>query len=590
MDIKLSQYAKCLANDVQKRYIEKISIINFIDPYIMKKCELNFDVENYPKVTYPDIVNYLLFAPSAYTAEQLKTYKSLDGYNQFINGWVKDVGVKIFGDIALLQGRVLHSQRLCEPPLLPWVICNKGGQVISAHCNCMAGLGESCTHIAATLFFIEASVKEIVCRTVTQVKAYWVDQSKHVTLQSQPISNTDFTAPKTLKRKLENNELASTSSSTINIKKPVEKPTKTSLDNLFHKLSLGVKKPVVLSIIRPYSDKYEPETISEKYPKILSELYNPAAIEKNYLELLDISREVIPSLKITEEQQNNVEILTREQHNCKQWYRFRAGRITASNMHAVFHTDANMPSMSILKSVCYVNAHTFTAGMRWGCENEKNAFLVYKNYMEENHQNFFISKCGFYISVEEPFIGASPDAVTRCDCCGEGCLEIKCPFTAKDKTIPEAIANLNFFCLDPDHQLPKNHAYFSQIQTQIHVCKKEFCDLIVWTKIDYHVVRIYPDSMHWSKLVEKAQIIFENGVLPELIGKCFTRVSALTVSTTSDRNEYCYCKGKEDGELFLCAKSDCKIKYFHLKCLNLKHSLKKKWICPECRNLNNKVQ
>ena len=132
-------------------------------------------------------------------------------------------GARIFGDIALLQGRVMHSQRLSESPLLPCVICNKGGQVISAHCNCMAGLGESCTHIAATLFFIEASVKDIFSRTVTQVKAYWVDQSKHVTLQGQLISNTDFTAPKTLKRKLENNEFPSTSSSTIN-KKPAEKP------------------------------------------------------------------------------------------------------------------------------------------------------------------------------------------------------------------------------------------------------------------------------------------------------------------------------------------------------------------------------
>ena len=104
----------------------------------------------------------------------------------------------------------------------------------------------------------------------------------------------------------------------------------------------------------------------------------------------------------------------------------------------------------------------------------------------------------------------------------------------------------------------------------------------MWTEKDHHVVRILPDNMHWNNLVAKAQLVFVNGVLPELIGKCFTRVSTLKVNT-SERTGICYCQGQEDGELFTCAKSECKIKYFHLKCLNLKHSLKKKWICPDCR-------
>ena len=32
-------------------------------------------------------------------------------------------------------------------------------QVLAAHCDCMAGLGESCSHIAAILFKIEAAVR-----------------------------------------------------------------------------------------------------------------------------------------------------------------------------------------------------------------------------------------------------------------------------------------------------------------------------------------------------------------------------------------------------------------------------------------------
>ena len=44
----------------------------------MKKTEFDYGMDLLPKVVYPDIVNYLLFAPSPHTAEQLKCFKSMD--------------------------------------------------------------------------------------------------------------------------------------------------------------------------------------------------------------------------------------------------------------------------------------------------------------------------------------------------------------------------------------------------------------------------------------------------------------------------------------------------------------------------------
>ncbi|WAR13998.1 hypothetical protein MAR_004103, partial [Mya arenaria] len=55
---------------------------------------------------------------------------------------------------------VLHSQRLREKPLQPWVIAKPDGVFVAAHCNCMAGLGEACTHVAALLFYVMAVVEE----------------------------------------------------------------------------------------------------------------------------------------------------------------------------------------------------------------------------------------------------------------------------------------------------------------------------------------------------------------------------------------------------------------------------------------------
>ena len=45
----------------------------------------------FPNITSPDIVNYLVFRPSAITHDQLKAYKSLESYNFFMSGWVRDV-------------------------------------------------------------------------------------------------------------------------------------------------------------------------------------------------------------------------------------------------------------------------------------------------------------------------------------------------------------------------------------------------------------------------------------------------------------------------------------------------------------------
>lgn len=61
-----------------------------------------------------------------------------------------------------------------ETPLHPWLIAEKEGNVLAAHCNCMADLGETCSHIGALLFAIEASVKLTKSQIVTQEKSLTV--------------------------------------------------------------------------------------------------------------------------------------------------------------------------------------------------------------------------------------------------------------------------------------------------------------------------------------------------------------------------------------------------------------------------------
>ena len=102
-----SDYYTGLEPKTKFRYKEKIDLISSCDPYTIKKDEMMTGIEKFPSISYPDIVNYFLFAVSPLTKEELKAYKGLESYNQFVSGWVKEVLMKEFSN-----GRVLVTGRV----------------------------------------------------------------------------------------------------------------------------------------------------------------------------------------------------------------------------------------------------------------------------------------------------------------------------------------------------------------------------------------------------------------------------------------------------------------------------------------------
>ena len=96
----------------------------------------------------------------------------------------------------------------------------------------------------------------------------------------------------------------------------------------------------------------------------------------------------------------------------------RTGRITASRLKAVCSTDPSMPSNSLVTSICHPELFKFRTALP-GC-NESIAQAKYKALYSLLHQNFTVSECGFFINCDHPFMGASPDALVSCLCCGEG--------------------------------------------------------------------------------------------------------------------------------------------------------------------------
>ncbi|XP_047126518.1 uncharacterized protein LOC124807886 [Hydra vulgaris] len=159
-----------------------------------------------------------------------------------------------------------------DVPLHPWIISEKSGNIVCAHCNCMAGLGESCSHVGAVLFHIESAVKIRNSKTCTDEKAYWLLLSSKK-IEFKPVSDIDFTSPKSLQCNLNNKVQGIIYDKKIAHRKSVSIPTKDETDKFFLDLIQCGTKPAILSIIPGFTEPYEPSITTEKYAESLSDLY-----------------------------------------------------------------------------------------------------------------------------------------------------------------------------------------------------------------------------------------------------------------------------------------------------------------------------
>ena len=141
---------------------------------------------------------------------------------------------------------------------------------------------------------------------------------------------------------------------------------------------------------------------------------------------------MITTLKVTPAQAANLQSSTREQSHSKLWHTHRAGRVTASNMHAATHTSVIRPSKSLIKRICCPHICQFSSeATSWGKDKEKYARSIYTKHIQKDHINASVSECGLFVHPDYPHLGATPDGVVECECCGSGVCEIKCPYTCR---------------------------------------------------------------------------------------------------------------------------------------------------------------
>ena len=139
-----------------------------------------------------------------------------------------------------------------------------------------------------------------------------------------------------------------------------------------------------------------------------------------------------------------------------------------------------------------------------------------------------VGPCGFFISEQQhPFLGATPDGTVYDPTNPEqpfGFLEVKCPYSHRDRTPTEACA-MPAFCCELDTQsddsqlikLRRSHPYYAQVQDQMAVGDQPLCDFVIYTK-SISIERIYFDSDNWlDTLLTKLEDFLDNCLGPEII-------------------------------------------------------------------------
>ena len=115
-----------------------------------------------------------------------------------------------------------------------------------------------------------------------------------------------------------------------------------------------------------------------------------------------------------------------------------------------------------------------------------------------------------------PYLGASPDGKGDCDCCGADCVEIKCPYTYKDKSIDD-ICNVH-----KHHLLSKNgeitlkdsSPWYTQVQMQMYACKYSDCHLVIYTQVPPYsnVIKVSFNAQWWDEKKPKLTMFFNSSI------------------------------------------------------------------------------
>lgn len=186
---------------------------------------------------------------------------------------------------------------------------------------------------------------------------------------------------------------------------------------------------------------------------------------------------------LTKSEQDDIEKATRGQASNKLWFSNRAMRVTSSHFGTICKATDRRDMAKCCQDIVSPCGVTCKA-MEHGKKYERVAVEKY-----EQLHGVSTHECGLFVSTDEPYLAASPDRLLADDVV----VEVKCPFTNKDKMItPQTVPYLQ--SLDGVLMLKQGHDYHYQIQGQLYCTGRAEGHLVVFSLKDTQIVTVPRDD------------------------------------------------------------------------------------------------
>ena len=218
-------------------------------------------------------------------------------------------------------------------------------------------LGETCSHVAAMLYKIEAAIRVgLTGSTPTELPCEW-NETFVRNITGSPVADINFYTEKA-KEKVSGQKLTSSKAPPFEQKK-----------QFLFELKSVQPKAVCLNLFSEFGESFKCTKPINAF-KMLPSMREYLKPENNLLNQTELQQVCIDTKeKIMQYDENSlayIEEATRNQSYCDVSYQQRAGRITGSIIRQVYHTSVKKPRRSLIKRICQVNTSKLnTPAVAW---------------------------------------------------------------------------------------------------------------------------------------------------------------------------------------------------------------------------------
>ncbi|KAL5010353.1 hypothetical protein ScPMuIL_012658 [Solemya velum] len=492
-------------------------------------------VENIPSVRNADLYNYLVLNRNrTFDAKSTKAKRQLKAKVFYEDKHVHSIKFHSIGSKcshSYVKSKVIPSlptgTEKQKPDYDVWVCLSKmSGQVHAAGCTCTAGEGESCNHIAALLYALIdiTDKKKDGLDSSTSAPCKW-NMPRKRKLSPRKAQNLIFK-----KHKFDLGEGVSSSPSARKKLQLVKNIEKINTDDFAAELKkCAPHAAFLLSDFRYFVEESTEKVVSLPDQHPVKVMYRDN-VDLNSEECQSHFRKYFEEMNVSESDCELIQTITKGQCNNVNWKKARFSRLTSSNFGTICKRKDSTAPDCLLKTIMGYSDFDVKS-VRWGSSHEAAARKTYHKIITKTHPKLRVFQCGLIVHPTYPHLGSSPDALLFCEHCDihEGVLEIKCPYKWRTVTPFEAAKDKTFCCeiIGNKIQLKKNHAYYYQIQGQLAITGRKWCDFFVWTLKGHSMERIHFEKEMWKSMSTKLKEFYVRAVIPELFSLRVKRGLAL---------------------------------------------------------------